>query len=139
MSDGGGDGACGEGESVTSDLDARPAGEGKPLDRLLTSLSSHRRRAALYYLRENGVTDVDELAKYVASTSNDAPEANLSGEQFERAKATLIHSDLPRLREAGIIEYERRSETVRYRQSSQFVTRILRSCAEFETVSMSTD
>lgn len=139
MSDGGGDDACTEDESVTPDVDARPAGEGKLVDQFLTSLSSHRRRAVLHRLRENGVADVDELAEHVASTSNDVPKTELGDEQVERAKATLVHSDLPHLRDVGIIEYDRRNETVRYRQSSQFVTRILRTCEELEMVPASTE
>ncbi|WP_425499786.1 DUF7344 domain-containing protein [Natrinema caseinilyticum] len=109
------------------------------MDRLLTSIAGHRRRYVLYYVVQNEITTIDRLAEHVASASNDVPKRRLTEEQFEETRAGLTHSALPQLREAGIVDYDARSGTVRYRQQSQILSRLLRVCADFETPAASFD
>lgn len=74
-------------------------------DRLFDVLSSHGRRVVLRYLNDAEVASVEELADVRAARGvNDRSEAAL----------TLRHADLPRLRDAGLVAYDPRSETARY-------------------------
>lgn len=65
--------------------------------------------AALVDSVEN-VVSLQELADEVAG----GPSASASGQQLHQGKAALKHNHLPRLDETGLIEYDWRSDTVRY-------------------------
>lgn len=123
------------GDPIATDGRVRSDGGREELNQLLRILSDHRRRSVLYYVRRNEITDIDELTRHVAGESGDVPKTRIDDEQFERTKARLIHSDLPQLREAGIVEYDRRNESIRYRDPSRVLTSLLRICAEFEPTS----
>ena len=126
-----------EAESAGPDFPVRVDGGERPLDELLDVLSNHRRRYVLYYLRETETADVEELTEYVVENFESGQESTAPGDRFEKTKATVIHTDLPKLRERGIVEYDPRSETVRYRQPSQCLTALLRVCSELENDSSS--
>jgi hypothetical protein len=100
---------------------SRPiAGEATPsLDLVFDLLSNQRRRYALYYLYEqsDGVATVDELAdSIVANEQREAHSDSIEGsdERRETIRTELQHAHLPKLADAGMIEHDRRSETVRY-------------------------
>lgn len=78
---------------------------------LFDVLSHRRRRYALSYLRDaNGdVATLTELAERVT-----AREADGRGDRHGTAATALHHVHLPKLVEAGLIDYDARSETVRY-------------------------
>ncbi|WP_408957752.1 hypothetical protein [Natrinema sp. 74] len=113
----------------------RTDGGKRKLETLLAVLANRRRRYALYYLRENEVADIDELARWLTETGEN-PQTSANEDRFGRAKTALIHTSLPRLREAGCIEYDRRSGTVRYRRPSQSLAALLEVCSELESPSM---
>ncbi|WP_266083118.1 DUF7344 domain-containing protein [Haladaptatus caseinilyticus] len=73
-------------------------------------LANPMRRQVIYYLRESGqdVASVDELVECVHAETSvvNAP---------ERARVGLVHRHLPKLADHGVIEFDSRSETVRYR------------------------
>lgn len=121
------------GDPIAIDGRVRSDGGREELNRLLSILSDHQRRSVLYYVRRTEICDIDELARHVASESGTVPERRIDDERFERTKARLLHSDLPQLRDAGIIEYDRRNGSIRYREPSQTLTILLRICAEFES------
>ena len=77
-------------------------------DRLLTILANQHCRATLSYVRdsEEETTSIDDLV-------NGIRKQNQGGE--EHVALQLHHSTLPRLEEVGVIDHDRRSETVRYR------------------------
>lgn len=83
------------------------------LDELFEVLADGHRRRLLEYLEdaEDDVAALPELVDHVADESAD---------DRERVAVTLHHSHLPKLAEADIVEYDARSETVRYR-GGQFV------------------
>ncbi|WP_209019550.1 DUF7344 domain-containing protein [Halorussus marinus] len=82
------------------------------LDSLFGILANGQRRQILAYLVEtdDGVATLPELADRIAD-----------GEDPERATLRLHHNHLPKLEDEGFVEYDARSETVRYR-GSQAVT-----------------
>lgn len=81
----------------------------------LDVLSKRRRRYVVRYLRdvEDGVASLeataDRLAAWERAVEDDVPEDHRT-----RLLARLHHADLPRLEEAGLLEYEPRSRTIRY-------------------------
>ncbi|WP_114577042.1 hypothetical protein [Saliphagus sp. LR7] len=73
-------------------------------DRLFDVLSAHRRRIVLRHLADVRVASVGELADRLVARGVDDPDATIA----------LRHGDLPRLRDARLVEYDPRSETARY-------------------------
>ncbi|WP_436345469.1 DUF7344 domain-containing protein [Natronorubrum sp. FCH18a] len=102
------------------------------VDRLLGILAAQRRRYALYYLREHDVATVDELARLVSEELEDASASTDTDDRVDETRLALRHVDLPKLTAVGIVEYDYRSETVRYRQPSARFATLLESCAEIE-------
>lgn len=79
------------------------------LDSVLSILSHRYSRAVCCYFRTHSaeVVSVDTLAQFIVET--DSREISQS-----TAKTLLHHTTLPKLEDAGFIEYDARSETVRY-------------------------
>lgn len=90
-------------------------------DELLTTLGVARRRAILRYLEESpdDVVTVEKLAEELDKQDQDGDRAT---------EVTLVHSDLPKLAAAGVLEFDKRNMTVRYHggpeveQLLQFIT-----------------
>lgn len=76
-------------------------------DELLATLADERRRTILTYLRESssGVATVETLT---ADTDLEHPGGD------EANAIALVHADLPRLEDAGLVEFDHRSMTVKY-------------------------
>ncbi|WP_226041873.1 hypothetical protein [Natrinema sp. DC36] len=116
-----------KGEATAMAPDATPS-----LDLVFDLLSDSRRRYALYYLNDqpDGVATIEKLTKNVIalerSTGTDeemtAKTGTVSGHDPEDGSADqrasvrmeLQHIHLPKLEDAGILEHDTRSETVRY-------------------------
>jgi DNA-binding transcriptional ArsR family regulator len=76
-------------------------------DLIFDLLSSPRRRMALYYLRERGGSStVTELAEDIASLEYEVPVEELSRQQRKRVYVSLYQTHIPKLDEAGIVEYD---------------------------------
>lgn len=76
-------------------------------------LSSPRRRYILYYLRrENGDVELTSLAEQVAAWENDTDVDNITEQERKRVYVSLYQTHIPRLDEAGVIEYDRDSGMV---------------------------
>ena len=89
------------------------------LDTVFEVLSERRRRYALYVLHrsEDGAMTIDRLAERVAEMEREdrpAADANGSDERSERIAEELRRRHLATLIDAGIVEYDERSETVCY-------------------------
>ncbi|WP_435179953.1 DUF7344 domain-containing protein [Halorussus sp. AFM4] len=71
-------------------------------------LADDRRRRALRYLsRTAGGTDLDDLAAELALREGDA-----SDRRRDRIRASLFHTHLPKLRDAGVVRYDPERGTV---------------------------
>jgi DNA-binding transcriptional ArsR family regulator len=76
-------------------------------------LSSPRRRFVLYYLRQEGApVELRELADEVAAWENDMDVEELTSQQRKRVYVSLYQTHIPKLDEAGIIEYDQDSGMV---------------------------
>jgi DNA-binding transcriptional ArsR family regulator len=104
----GGEGASTDGRpSVSDEQVATEAG----LDELFEILADSHRRRILAYLADadDDVAAFSELIEHVADDS--------AGESTdkERLAVSLYHTHLPKLADANVVEYDPRSEVVRYR------------------------
>jgi len=76
-------------------------------------LSSPRRRFVLYYLRQEGEpVELRQLADEVAAWENDMRVEELTSQQRKRVYVSLYQTHVPKLDEAGIIEYDQDSGVV---------------------------
>lgn len=93
------------------------------VDKLLEILTTQHCRPVLRYLRDSTeeVASVSELAGKTNKEDYGGP---------EQVAIQLRHSTLPRLEEAGVIDYDPRSETVRYQGHSDLETLLdaIRKC-----------
>lgn len=85
---------------------------GTDLDSLFEILADEQRREILVYLDhvDDGVAAFSDLIEHVADESEDA-----SSTDRDQLAVTLHHNHLPKLSDADIVEYDTRSERVRYR------------------------
>lgn len=83
------------------------------IDAVFDALGHQRRRTVLHYLRErpDGRSSVDELAEALADRRGNGTD---DGPTPERVTASLVHHHLPKLEDAGVVEYETETGTVRY-------------------------
>lgn len=81
-----------------------------PIDATLRALADEHRRLTIQYLMETpeGTTSFDELRDHVAAHSSDECDSR-------DVAIRLHHVHLPLLADTDIVEYDPRSETVRYR------------------------
>ena len=94
--------------------------ESTPSLNLIFDLLSNRcRRYMLYYLydQRDGVATIEDVADHVVALEmqDDSADTEVSvDERVHGVRVELQHVHLPKLEDAGIIELDRRSETVRY-------------------------
>lgn len=77
------------------------------IDGIFTAVADSRRRLLVAYLADatDGTATIDELLDHTVD--------RLSRPR-DRCRVALLHKDLPVLADAGLIDYDERSETVRY-------------------------
>lgn len=122
--------------------DGRPNGGGgrrvepdetrRRLDDILAVLSDRRRRDLLYHLVGTEVTDVDTLTRNAAAMFEQTPAEDVPSEIREQVRVELVHSHLPKLADVGVIEFDPRSEAVRYRDVPPVLGRLLEACRDAE-------
>lgn len=71
-------------------------------------LRDARRRGVLYTVERNGRTSVDEISKRISAWGSTRNEGSTPTD----VKTSLVHSHLPKLADAGVIEYDREADTV---------------------------
>lgn len=89
-------------------------------DLVFEVLKSPRRRYALYYLRQqNRPVDLSEITEQVAAWENRTTTDALETEQRKRVYISLYQTHLPKLADAGIVEYDRNRGVVELSQSAR--------------------
>lgn len=110
--------------TLPSDSNGRLGQRPERLDALFTALADEHRRQVVRYF----ISSQDHVAS-VADLIDDAVE-NGSGESSrDQLELVYYHATLPKLAALGVIEYNARSRTVRYR-GSQELKRLLTVVAE---------
>lgn len=107
-------------EAIASGEEARAPETPLPKDVVFGLLSVQRRRRILAYLAEHGgESTLSDLAEHVASLENDKPVVALSSAERKRVYVCFYQSHLPKLADAGVIEYEQARGTVRLRPEAK--------------------
>ena len=79
-----------------------------PLDVTFTILKNERRRRVLkYVLDAEGRVTLSDVAEHVAAIENDTTPARLGSQQRKRVYIGLYQSHLPKMDDAGVIEFDR--------------------------------
>ncbi|WP_079988831.1 DUF7344 domain-containing protein [Halosegnis longus] len=76
-------------------------------------LSNDRRRHALHYLlsRESGA-EIGELSEQIAAWENDEAIEEVTADERRRVYVSLHQTHLPRMDEAGVLQYENSRDTI---------------------------
>ena len=70
-------------------------------------LSNPRRRFVISYLREHGrPIELTALAREVAAWENQVPAEELTDQQEKRVYVSLYQTHIPKLRNAGVVDYD---------------------------------
>lgn len=134
------DSGGGQGEKRSggkSKYEARVKGDGgiATLEVVFRCLTDPKRRFVLYYLQDNEIVTVNELAEQVAGWESEIPPEKVDAEHRERIATELVHTHLPKLADALFIEYDRRSNTIRYTDPPALLDEVLRLIAQLENES----
>lgn len=82
-------------------------GQQLPKSEVFELLSADRRQAVLLYLNAtDGTADLGELAEHIASQECDCRPTELSSQQRKRVYVGLYQCHLPKMADAGVIEYD---------------------------------
>ncbi|WP_435179594.1 DUF7344 domain-containing protein [Halorussus sp. AFM4] len=91
-------------------------------------LRDARRRGVLYTLKRNGQTSVEELAERIAAWQS-AEDGETDPESVE---VSLVHAHLPKLADAGVVEYDRDRGTAELADRGDDLDPLLRCTSERE-------
>lgn len=93
--------------------DASSPAEHPSLDTIFDVLQNSRRRIVLEYLEEcDGESTIGELAEHIAGIENDKPPSALGAQERKRVYIGLLQGHLPKMHEAGAIQFDRDRGTV---------------------------
>ena len=94
------------------------------LSEVFDALGESRRRHALYALADaDGPLDIETLAERIAEREDDRSDAD--GDRVDRIRLTLVHNHLPKLVDAGVIEYDSADETAAFAVANDSLRDIL--------------
>lgn len=98
-------------------------GESKPeeirLDVIFDILKNQRRRHVLRYLRENEETNLSDLAEHVAALENEKDVRSLTSSERKRVYVGLYQCHLPRMSDAGVIDFDSDRGRIELRDSAE--------------------
>lgn len=84
-----------------------------PKDELFHLLQNERRRQAIQYvLQRDGVVDMRDISDQLAAIENNVEVAALTSAQRKRVYVSLYQCHLPKLDEAGVIDYDKDRGTI---------------------------
>ncbi|ADB62106.1 hypothetical protein Htur_3242 [Haloterrigena turkmenica DSM 5511] len=104
-------------------------GGGSDLDEFLRLLGERRRRYALYVMRERNVEELSVLARRIAAELAGATPDAVDETHRKEVETMLVHADVPALAAAGIVSYDRRTETLRLEHLPEPLEAVLEACA----------
>ena len=96
-------------------------------DLIFDILSSSRRRYVLYCLQEvDGPMEVTDLAEQIAAWENDTEISELSPQERKRVYVSLYQTHVPKLANAGVVEYDEDAGTVTLGKNARIINEYLR-------------
>lgn len=96
------------GDTASADADAAPLDK----DLVFEILKNQRRRRVLQYIREDGHSDLGNLAEQIAAEENDTTVDELSADERKRVYIGLYQTHLPKMDEAGVVIYDQSNGVV---------------------------
>lgn len=102
------------------------------LGRVFGALTDQRRRYILYYLHDHEQAQVEDLAVHIVACEQDIPRDEVSSEVNQQVHTELVHSQLPKLDDYNLVEYDRRSGVVRYTHPPSLLEKTLKLAAALE-------
>lgn len=94
-------------------------------DVLFDILSSARRRFVLHILNQEGEMELTGLAEHVAARENDVDVEDLTKQERKRVYVSLYQTHVPKLRDAGLVEYDEDIQVVSLRGNANALARYL--------------
>jgi DNA-binding transcriptional ArsR family regulator len=94
-------------------------------DVLFDILSSARRRFVLHVLNREGEMELTELAEHVAARENDVDVEDLTKQERKRVYVSLYQTHVPKLRDAGLVEYDEDAQVVSLHGNANDLARYL--------------
>ncbi|WP_254538850.1 DUF7344 domain-containing protein [Halomarina litorea] len=89
------------------------------LDTVFEILKNRRRRDILQYLwNHDGSANIGELAEHIAALENEIEVAALSSSQRKRVYIGLYQCHLPKMDDAGIVEFDKHRGTIALREAA---------------------
>lgn len=88
-------------------------------------LSSARRRYVLHLLKTEGEMELTELAEHVAAQENDTTVEELTKQQRKRVYVSLYQTHVPKLEDAGLVEYDQETSMVNLRSQAADIDQYL--------------
>jgi DNA-binding transcriptional ArsR family regulator len=107
--------------------------EAPSLDLIFGILKNGRRRRVLKYLREiEGEVTLSDLAEHIAAIENDTTPKQLTSSERKRVYVGLYQCHLPKMDDAGVIEYNQARGLIRSTEQSEHFETYLDRSAEDE-------
>jgi hypothetical protein len=94
-------------------------------DVIFDVLSRARRRQVLQLLSSEGPMELTDLAERVAAVENDTTVEDLTKQQRKRVYVSLYQTHIPKMEEAGLVEYDTETKVVSLESRAVEVDRYL--------------
>lgn len=103
-----------------------------PLDRVLEGLSRELDRRILYHLADDEPAEFDDLVTAVGGDLSGESPDSIPADVESELRIRLHHVRLPKLERLGIVEYDPRSQAVRFRNPPPRFEEFLELARELE-------
>lgn len=103
-------------------------------DQFYHALVASQRRRLLYYLLVENQSTVEELATVLSGWEATTTGTMRTSADRSRLRLTLVHNHLPRLVEAGLIDYDSKGGSVQLASLHPKIAEIIRQSVEAEHV-----
>ncbi|WP_227773838.1 DUF7344 domain-containing protein [Haladaptatus pallidirubidus] len=103
------------------------------LNKIFRLMANEQRRYVLYYLHEvDTATELENIALQITAWRREKPTDDVTEMELEQTMARLRNVDLPKLANAGVVEYDSRTEMARFREPSRLFGLFLLLAARVE-------
>lgn len=124
-------------DEVSEDSSPEPVDEAEPetpsLDLVFGILKNGRRRRVLKYLQETeGEVTLSDLAEHIAAIENDTTPKQLTSSERKRVYVGLYQCHLPKMDDAGVVEYNQARGLIRPTDQSEHFEKYLDQTTEEE-------
>lgn len=114
------------GHSSKLDVAGYNDADDQSLDVVCNLLANQRRQYVLECLMDRTqATTLAELAEDVAVRENDRPSTELPNETVQTISTSLYHTHLPKLADAGAVEYDSDCDRIQVSETTDLVERVL--------------